>query len=319
MSLPEKGSFSYITDNFLVDMRGRRRDDGQPRFSDYTTLAYTRDARRFCLWLEREGAQDLSRVNGDQIARYGQSLNDGKLSPATQTRGLFGLKVFLQWTAEMGLTIQGLAGQVCWFPPENAALPPFLTIRDVEGFILAAARPKRIPGELAFRDPALIAVLSSGATCTEAANMNVGDVAMDADQVSVNLQGIRSGNVRTIELDPLSAEFMSLHLRRHSQDSSQPLFLSGRKERISRQGCWYIVNELSEELDAIPPITPTRLRYASALREGGEVLGIMFRLGINRNLARRIARSIGSLEPSVYESYGVAPIATLKEGKNAVA
>lgn len=331
MSAVEQKPFDDILTNFLEDLQGRCKNDGSPRFARSTALAYRGDARRFCSFLEGQGMLNLSGITDSHIAGYRQNMAAGKLSPRTISRKMIGTKVFLQWSAGEGLANSELANQVSWFQRGSVDLQPFLAIKEVEDIILASARRRQIPQDLAFRDPALIAVLSSGATITEALSLCTKDVTIYGDHVRISILGVRSGTVRNIKLDPVSSAFMTLHAESSFSNSSHPVFTSAKGARLSRQSCNLMMKETSERFNINPPITPTRLRYASVLRDRGNVLGIKKRLDVNPDLARRIAKHANTLEPSAFGSYleipdqdlnqgdYKVPITVLKEERNAVA
>lgn len=244
-----------------------------------TVLAYGRDMRRFIGWIGSRSVQSLEVAD---LSDYMGSLSDEKLAPASISRHIVALKMFLKYLQLEGVLIENkaelLGSQKLW-----QRVPKVLSPMDVDRFLNA---PKRIE-QYYFRDRALLEVLyATGCRASEISNMRLRDIQLEEGFCKCHGKGNKE---RMTPLGEPAIEAIRLYLERQRPrlaafrpEQMEWLFLSRSGRRLRREAIWELVKKYALISDIPVSISPHTMRHSFAthllaggadLRQVQEMLG----------------------------------------------
>jgi integrase/recombinase XerD len=242
-----------------------------------TLLAYRRDLRNYCDFLQRAQVDDFSQVSEQQVADYAQSLVQARglasSSVARMLAAVRGLHKFLLTENQIG---QDVASAVK--PPKaSRRLPKAISVEDVERLLDAAgpsAEATDSVSSIRVRDRALLELLyATGARVSEVVNLDLDDL---VDPTLVRLFG-KGSKERIVPVGGYAQRALQAYLVRIRPGLAKlgkgtpALFLNQRGGRLSRQSAWQIITDAASEANLQSEISPHTLRhsFATHLLEGG--------------------------------------------------
>ncbi len=242
-----------------------------------TLLAYRRDLRNYCDFLQRAQVDHFSQVSEQQVADYAQSLVQARgLASSTVARMLAavrGLHKFLLTENQIG---QDVASAVK--PPKaSRRLPKAISVEEIERLLDAAgpsAEATDSVSSIRIRDRALLELLyATGARVSEVVNLDLDDL---VDPTLVRLFG-KGSKERIVPVGGYAQRALQAYLVRIRPGlvklgkGTPALFLNQRGGRLSRQSAWQIITDAASEANLQSEISPHTLRhsFATHLLEGG--------------------------------------------------
>ena len=242
-----------------------------------TLLAYRRDLRNYCDFLQRAQVDDFSQVSEQQVADYAQSLVQARglasSSVARMLAAVRGLHKFLLTENQIG---QDVASAVK--PPKaSRRLPKAISVEEVERLLDAAgpsAEATDSVSSIRIRDRALLELLyATGARVSEVVNLDLDDL---VDPTLVRLFG-KGSKERIVPVGGYAQRALQAYLVRIRPGLAKlgkgtpALFLNQRGGRLSRQSAWQIITDAASAADLQSEISPHTLRhsFATHLLEGG--------------------------------------------------
>jgi integrase/recombinase XerD len=242
-----------------------------------TLLAYRRDLRNYCDFLQRAQVDDFSQVSEQQVADYAQSLVQARglasSSVARMLAAVRGLHKFLLTENQIG---QDVASAVK--PPKaSRRLPKAISVEEVERLLDAAgpsAEATDSVSSIRIRDRALLELLyATGARVSEVVNLDLDDL---VDPTLVRLFG-KGSKERIVPVGGYAQRALQAYLVRIRPGlvklgkGTPALFLNQRGGRLSRQSAWQIITDAASEANLHSEISPHTLRhsFATHLLEGG--------------------------------------------------
>ena len=242
-----------------------------------TLLAYRRDLRNYCDFLQRAQVDDFSQVSEQQVADYAQSLVQARglasSSVARMLAAVRGLHKFLLTENQIG---QDVASAVK--PPKaSRRLPKAISVEEIERLLDAAGPSAEATDSLSsirVRDRALLELLyAAGARVSEVVNLDLDDL---VDPTLVRLFG-KGSKERIVPVGGYAQRALQAYLVRIRPGlvklgkGTPALFLNQRGGRLSRQSAWQIITDAASEANLQSEISPHTLRhsFATHLLEGG--------------------------------------------------
>ena len=242
-----------------------------------TLLAYRRDLRNYCDFLQRAQVDDFSQVSEQQVADYAQSLVQARglasSSVARMLAAVRGLHKFLLTENQIG---QDVASAVK--PPKaSRRLPKAISVEEIERLLDAAgpsAEATDSVSSIRIRDRALLELLyATGARVSEVVNLDLDDL---VDPTLVRLFG-KGSKERIVPVGGYAQRALQAYLVRIRPGLAKlgkgtpALFLNQRGGRLSRQSAWQIITDAASEANLQSEISPHTLRhsFATHLLEGG--------------------------------------------------
>jgi integrase/recombinase XerD len=242
--------------------------------SNNTIAAYKNDLAQFESFLARTGADGSawSIVEGDMIVGYVADLRARSYKDATVARKVAAVKSFFGFLTAEGL-VEGDPTENLKSPQVGKSLPRALTVEEVDELL---EQPARRNTPEARRDKAMLELLyATGLRVTELVSLDLSDVALESDPVTVRCMG-KGERERILPLhqrpiDELRQYIFHVRPKLVRNRRETALFVNRRGERLTRQGFWLILKNYAREARLDKAITPHTLRhtYATHMLSGG--------------------------------------------------
>ncbi|OAI44473.1 tyrosine recombinase XerD [bacterium SCGC AG-212-C10] len=241
-----------------------------------TIAAYKNDLAQFekSLTTPEKGGTPAAwlKVDGDAVVDFVADLRAREYKDATVARKIAAVKSFFGFLLAEGL-IQADPTELLKSPQVGKSLPRALTPREVDELL---EQPARRNTPEARRDKAMLELLyATGLRVTELVSLDLADVALESDPVTVRCVG-KGDRERVLPLhqrpiDELRQYIFHVRPRLVRNRREGALFVNRRGERLTRQGFWLILKNYAREAKLDDAITPHTLRhtYATHMLSGG--------------------------------------------------
>ncbi len=242
--------------------------------SPNTLAAYRNDLAQFTSFMSRvDPGVTPEAMTKDHLVRFVAYLREEmKYKDTTVARKVASLKSFFSFLVGEGVIGADPTEQVK-SPQVGKQLPRALTVEEVDELL---EQPARRNTPEARRDKAMLELLyATGLRVTELVSLDVNDVALESDPVTVRCVG-KGDKERVLTLPPTAVDELRqyiFHIRprlvRNRREAA--LFVNRRGERLTRQGFWLILKNYAKEAGLDTAITPHTLRhtYATHMLAGG--------------------------------------------------
>lgn len=257
--------------------------------SENTRLAYARDLKDFCHWLDRHKTEFLA-VSQEQIESYLIDLDAAGMARATRARRLSAIRQFYRFAFEEGWRKDNPAVRIKG-PAREKRLPKALSEDEVDRLLTAARAKGREADQL--RNTCLMEVLyATGLRVTELVSLPV--MAARGDPRMLLVRG-KGGKERMVPLSaPARAALAdwlayrdtveALAEKERGTPPSKFLFPSHSKAgHLTRHRFYLLIKELAVQAGVSPDtVTPHTLRHAFAthlLSHGADLRAIQTLLG----------------------------------------
>jgi integrase/recombinase XerD len=239
--------------------------------SPHTVAAYRRDLGEYVRLLEQRSVADPDSVSRTDVTGYVLSLRERGLAPSTVERKVASVKSFHRFLVREGITENHPASRLP-LPKVPQRLPEVLSIGEVERLMEQPFGS----GPVGLRDRAVLEVLyGCGLRVSELASLDTRDVALDEGVLRVFGKG---GKERVVPVAGAAARALDEYVREGrlrlrtacaTAPAGDPLFLSTRGRRLSRQAVFRIVRDRGRRVGV--DLHPHTLRhsFATHLLEGG--------------------------------------------------
>ena len=242
--------------------------------SSNTIAAYRNDLGQFQKFAgAADGEKDAwATIDGKKVVGFVEDLRERQYKDATVARKIAAVKSFFGFLAAEGLVPQDPTEQLK-SPQVGKSLPRALSVKEVDELL---EQPARRNTPEARRDKAMLELLyATGLRVTELVSLDLADVALESDPVTVRCIG-KGERERVLPLYQRAVDELRqyiFHVRpRLVRNRREPaLFVNRRGERLTRQGFWLILKNYAREAKLDKAITPHTLRhtYATHMLSGG--------------------------------------------------
>jgi len=242
--------------------------------SSNTIAAYRNDLGQFQKFAgAADGEKDAwAKIDGKKVVGFVEDLRERQYKDATVARKIAAVKSFFGFLAAEGLVPQDPTEQLK-SPQVGKSLPRALSVKEVDELL---EQPARRNTPEARRDKAMLELLyATGLRVTELVSLDLADVALESDPVTVRCIG-KGERERVLPLYQRAVDELRqyiFHVRpRLVRNRREPaLFVNRRGERLTRQGFWLILKNYAREAKLDKAITPHTLRhtYATHMLSGG--------------------------------------------------
>jgi len=242
--------------------------------SNNTIAAYKNDLGQFTAFLaSTTPGRALNGTSQDSFVKYVEYLrNEQHYKDATVARKVAAVKSFYGFLAAEGMVDHDPTEQLK-SPQVGKTLPRALTVAEVDELL---EQPARRNTPEARRDKAMLELLyATGLRVTELVSLDVNDIALESDPVTVRCVG-KGERERVLPLHQRPVDELRqyiFHVRpklvRNRREAA--LFVNRRGERLTRQGFWLILKNYAKDANLDKTITPHTLRhtYATHMLSGG--------------------------------------------------
>ena len=245
--------------------------------STNTLAAYRNDLFQLVEFLDgripgADGADLWRQVVPSTVAAYILQLHDKGYSDTTRARKVASARSFFSFLVEEGIVAKDPTESLS-SSRVGRSLPETLTVDEVERLILA---PSGDTPEAARNRAMLELLYATGIRVSELVALDLRD--MDLEEGFVRCFG-KGSKERMIPIHQQAAEAVRAYLARGRPELAkrrldEAVFLNRRGERLTRQGFWLILQQLSSQAGIQRKISPHTLRhsFATHLLRGGAPL-----------------------------------------------
>jgi integrase/recombinase XerD len=251
------------------------------QLSGNTITSYKRDLDEYMNYMEQAGYDSIDDVDRPALLGHFHRLKEGGKSARTVSRHISSIRSFHQFLLREKVTTQDPTVHL-ELPKLEQKLPRVLSMDDVERLIEAPDRSK----PQGVRDTALLEILyGTGMRVSELIGLNMDDIHLSMGFVRVFGKG---GKERII---PLGGKSITACLRYieearpvfiKNQKSVEALFVNMRGTRLTRQGCWKLLNGHALKAGIKKELTPHILRHTFAthlIENGADLRAVQEMLG----------------------------------------
>ena len=235
-------------------------------------LAYERDIKQFA---QEKSKNDLTKITSDDVIAFMNFLYSRGASDKTVARKRSSLANFYKF-----LYIEQLISEPIFerfpSPKVSASLPDVLSIEEVDALINAVERTD----EYGTRDRAILEFLySTGARISEMLDVRIGDLYLDEKIVRLFGKGRKE---RYVPISQTALTYCENYIDNARQKllkykQNNILFLNRFGNKLSRMGCWKIIDKYANQAGIKTHVSPHTLRhsFATHLLQGGANLRIV--------------------------------------------
>lgn len=243
--------------------------------SNNTIAAYRNDLAQFLKFVSGgsgTAVPDLRAINSDTLVRYVEHLRSSEYKDATVARKVAAVKSFFGFLFAESMVDSDPTEQLK-SPQVGKSLPRALSVAEVDELL---EQPGKRNTPESRRDKAMLELLyATGLRVTELVSLDVSDIALESDPVTVRCMG-KGERERVLPLhqrpvDELRQYIFHVRPRLVRTRRESALFVNRRGERLTRQGFWLILKNYAREAKLDKTITPHTLRhtFATHMLSGG--------------------------------------------------
>lgn len=265
--MPTVMNFHQYSEEFLNYSRIER------GLSNNSISAYTRDLRRFCVFLSKRTVE-IRDFQQKELDEFIIGLNEEKLAISSINRVISTLRSFYGYLEREHQFVNPMKDVESRKIPLR--LPKALTIAQITSLIEGSSSEDDL---ISLRNKAILELLySTGGRVSEIVGINLSDIFESNDVRVIKLRG-KGGKERVVPMGSFSIKALddyvvrvrpSLQLK-SIKSKSEALFLNQRGTRISRQSAWQIVVDSARSSGLSEGISPHVFRhsFATHLLDGG--------------------------------------------------
>lgn len=220
--------------------------------------SYRTDLARLGSWAERNDL-DLLTLNRQDLREWLIDLSADKLSENSKRRLISAVRGFYKFLMFDGHVIKNPAEDLV-APQKGVYLPRFLNRSEIESLLDAPDTST----EIGLRDRALLELMySSGLRVSEAANVRLNDVDLDAGILTTTGKG---GKTRRVPVGSSAVEWLRSYLavrRKKENIEIDNVFLSAAGLPIDRQAIYISITQYAEKC-GLHGVSPHTLRHSFA-------------------------------------------------------
>jgi len=253
------------------------------RMSPNTVRGYRSDLDFFRVWLEQNkvaDAEELDKLSHTQLRSFWAERRNNGLSAQSMRRGQSALRGLFKFARRRKL-IEADPTATMDSPRRQLPLPRALSQEDIN-LLLNAPDRQTLNG---MRDRAILEVLyGSGLRVSEAANLTVDNIDLDAQQARVTGKGDKD---RIVPLTPISCQALHAYLQARNaqittQEQKHHIFLNKFGTALSVRSIARMLDKYSRQLAMMLNITPHQFRHSFAthlLNNGADIRAVQEMLG----------------------------------------
>ncbi len=228
--------------------------------SENTEVSYERDLKKMCLYLEKQGINDINAITTENLNGYVLFLESTGLKPATVSRSVASMKAFFHYEEKVQRVAADPALELK--APKVEKKVPAVLNEEETGRLLAQPKEDTPKG---LRDKAMLELLyATGIRVSELVSLKVSDVDFENNCITCT----ETHKVREVPLDKTAGNYLEKYLKDArpslAKEESEWLFPNCSGQGMSRQGFWKLIKAYGKKAGIKPEITPHMLRHSFA-------------------------------------------------------
>lgn len=246
-----------------------------------TIVSYKRDLDEYMGYMELTGFKSIDDVDRPAILSHLRKMKESGKSARTISRHISSIRSFHQFLLREKVTTQDPTVHL-ELPKLEQKLPRILSMDEVDKLIESpdSSKPQGV------RDTALLEILyGTGMRVSELIGLNMDDIHLSMGFVRVFGKG---GKERIIPLGGRSITACKRYIEEarpvfiEKQRGTEALFVNMRGTRLTRQGCWKLLNGHALKAGIQKELTPHILRHTFAthlIENGADLRAVQEMLG----------------------------------------
>ena len=246
---------------------------------DTTVESYIEDIYKYLEYIEKNKHiyNDLD-IDSNSIINYLSYLDKNNYEKSTIVRKITSIKLFHKYLNEK-YNIPDISTKIDK-PRVRRKLPNILTIEEVDNLLNI-----QLSNAYDFRNKAMLELMySSGLRVSELVELKIKDIDLDNGYVKCFGKGSKE---RIVPIGEIAVDYLKKYIYEYRDSMkkgyyTENVFLNNHGKKISRQGFFLIIKEISKEKKIEKNITPHMLRHSFAthlLNNGADLRTIQEMLG----------------------------------------
>ena len=246
---------------------------------DTTVESYIEDIYKYLEYIEKnKHIYNALNIDSNSIINYLSYLDKNNYEKTTIVRKIVSIKLFHKYLNEK-YNILDVSTKIDK-PRVRRKLPNILTIEEVDNLLNI-----QLNNAYDFRNKAMLELMySSGLRVSELVELKIKDIDLDNGYVKCFGKG---GKERIIPIGEIAVDYLKKYIYGYRDSMkkgyyTENVFLNNHGKKISRQGFFLIIKEISKEKKIEKNITPHMLRHSFAthlLNNGADLRTIQEMLG----------------------------------------
>lgn len=246
---------------------------------DTTVESYIEDIYKYLEYIEKnKHIYNALDIDSNSIINYLSYLDKNNYEKTTIVRKIVSIKLFHKYLNEK-YNILDVSTKIDK-PRVRRKLPNILTIEEVDNLLNI-----QLNNAYDFRNKAMLELMySSGLRVSELVELKIKDIDLDNGYVKCFGKG---GKERIIPIGEIAVDYLKKYIYEYRDSMkkgyyTENVFLNNHGKKISRQGFFLIIKEISKEKKIEKNITPHMLRHSFAthlLNNGADLRTIQEMLG----------------------------------------
>lgn len=246
---------------------------------DTTVESYIEDIYKYLEYIEKnKHIYNALDIDSNSIINYLSYLDKNNYEKTTIVRKIVSIKLFHKYLNEK-YNIPDVSTKIDK-PRVRRKLPNILTIEEVDNLLNI-----QLNNAYDFRNKAMLELMySSGLRVSELVELKIKDIDLDNGYVKCFGKG---GKERIIPIGEIAVDYLKKYIYEYRDSMkkgyyTENVFLNNHGKKISRQGFFLIIKEISKEKKIEKNITPHMLRHSFAthlLNNGADLRTIQEMLG----------------------------------------
>ena len=245
------------------------------RFSDFTVKSYKTDLEEFCYFLEKNGKDDISKVDRKDIRSFMGELLSYGYRKSSVSRKLSAIKSFCKFL-EINKIIKGNPSVSVKTPKTERYIPSFLSEEEMRKMLDFPALEK----ELDIRNKAILETLyATGIRASELVNLDLSMFDMKSKLIRVYGKGKKE---RIIPVARAAFEALNRYISEARGYKEGALFLSKSGKRLTQRDLQRIVKKAIIKVATLNQMSPHTMRHTFAthlLNRGANLRAVQELLG----------------------------------------
>jgi integrase/recombinase XerD len=247
--------------------------------SKNTELSYSRDLKKFYIYLESREIINLNDVSKEVLQEYVDDMKGRDMAPSSISRNIASIRAIFKFYMEKGLVEENLARKIT-LPKIERKTPQILGSSEVEKLL----EQPRGNSKKEIRDKAMLELMyATGIRVTELITLKLENVNFTSKMITCK----EHGKERHIPYGKEANTALKRYMKEARDEfvietNSEMLFVNYFGNAMSRQGFWKIVKHYAEKAEIKQSITPHMLRHSFAahlIDNGADMKSVQEMLG----------------------------------------
>ena len=245
------------------------------KYSENTVKSYNNDLKIFNNYINKQ----INNINENDIKNYIKYLNKKNDNTKTISHNISTLRSFYKFLL-IEKKVNKNPMEYIELPKTKKSLPKTLSIEEIDKLL-----DIKLKDAFSYRNKAMLELMySSGLRVSELVNVNIHDI--DISNCIIRIMG-KGSKERIVPLGDYAIKYIEIYLREYREklvkrELNDYLFLNNHGKKMTRQGFFKILKQITKEKGIKTEFSPHTLRHSFAthlLNRGADLRSIQEMLG----------------------------------------